>query len=139
MNVQNWNFGQLQARYSEKVDLKEVLNLRLDATSSNVTIERLVNSAFIKNDFGPLRIKAVSNNFQDIDISLQNAELNFKTPNVPFTVYVNGTSSQLSSPNSITFNRTKNHNNTIHKGYFKDNNASGAIVINSKYSDVVLE
>ena len=139
ISVQNWNYGQLQAKYSENVALKEVLNLRLNATSSDVTIDRLINSAFIKNDFGPIQIKSVSNSFKDIDITLQNAELNFKAPTVPFTIYVNGTSSKLISPASITWNQTKNHNNTIHRGYFKREDAGSSIVVNSKYSEVVME
>lgn len=139
VNVDRWNYGQLQAKYAENVALKEVLNLRLNATSSDVTIDRLINSAFIKNDFGPITIKSISNNFQDIDISLQNAELNCSTPNVPFTIYVNGTSSKLTSPAKFTFDRTKNHNTIIHRGYFKNKNAESSLIINAKFSDVVLE
>jgi len=139
VSVQNWNYGQLKAKYSENVNLKEVLYLKLNAISSDVTIDRLVNSAFIQNDFGPIEIKSVSNNFKDLDVTLQNAELNCTTPDVPFTIYVNGTSSQLTSPAHITLDRTKNHNNTVHRGYFKNKNGERSIVINSKYSEVVLE
>ena len=139
INVKTWYYGQLQTKYSENVALEEVFDLRLNSTSSNVIIDRVVNGAFIQNDFGPLEIKSVANNFKDIDITLQNAELNFKTPNVPFTIYVNGTSSKLSSPSSITLDRTKNHNNTIHRGYFKNKDSGSSISINSKYSEVVLE
>jgi hypothetical protein len=139
VNVQNWNYGQLHAKYSDKVALKEVLNLRLNAISSDVIIERLENTAFIKNDFGPIQINSVSNDFKDLDITLQNAELNCDMPKVPFTIYVNGTSSKLSTPASITFTRTKNHDNTIHKGYYKKQNSGKSITVNSKYSEVVVE
>ena len=63
VSVQKWNYGQLQANYSELVNLKEVLNLRMNATSSHVVIDHLVNSAFIKNNFGPLKINSISKNF----------------------------------------------------------------------------
>lgn len=139
VNVQSWNYGELQAKYSENVTLKEVLNLKLNATSSDVTINRLVNSAFIQNNFGPIEIKSVSNSFKELDITLENAEFNCKTPDIPFTIYVNGTASKLSSPASITLDRTKNHNTTVHRGYFKNKNAASSITINSKYSEVVLE
>jgi len=139
VNVEQWNYGQLQAKYSENVALKEVLNLRLNATSSDVTIDRLVNSAFIKNDFGPIVIKSISNDFKDIDISLQNAELDCSTPNVPFTIYVNGTSSKLTSPAKLTFARTKNHKTIVHRGYFKNKNAESSLIINAQFSDVFLE
>lgn len=139
VNVQNWNYGQLQAKYSENVTLKEVLNLKLNATSSDVTIDRLVNSAFIQNNFGPIEIKSVSNSFKELDVTLENAEFSCKIPDVPFTIYVNGTSSKLTSPASITLDRTKNLSTTIHRGFFKNKNSGSSITINSKYSEVVLE
>ncbi len=139
INVQNWNYGQLQAKYSEKIALKEVLNLKLNASSSDVTIDRLIHTAFIKNDFGPLRINKVDKAFKEIDISLQNAELTCETPEVPFTIYVNGTSSSFSCPNSITLEQTKNGSTIVNKGYLKTNSSDKSIVIHSKYSEVILE
>ena len=139
VNVENWNFGQLQAHYSEPVDLKRVLNLKLNATSSEVTIDNLVVSAFIKNDFGPLQINTVDRNFEEIDIALQNATLNCKTPKAPFKLYVNGTSSELTCPSDISLNKTKNHHNVINRGYFKHRNTDKTITINSKYSSVVFD
>ena len=139
VSVQRWNYGQLQANYSRKVELKSVMNLRLNATSSDITIDNLVVSAFIKNDMGPLQINAIGKDFKEIDISLQNAELNFKTPKVPFTIYVNGTSSKLTSPSDLTLIRTKNGNTTVNKGFRGNENAKGSIVIHSTYSDVVLQ
>ncbi len=138
VSVQKWNYGQLQANYSELVNLKEVLNLRMNATSSHVVIDHLVNSAFIKNNFGPLKINSVSKNFTDINISLQNAKLDCKTPSTPFTIYINETSSKLSSPASIILDRTKNHNTIVHKGYHINRSQDRSIAINSDYSEVVL-
>ena len=139
VSVQHWNYGQLQANYSKKVDLKRVMNLRLNATSSDITIDNLAVSAFIKNDLGPLQINSIGADFKEIDISLQNAELNFKTPEVPFTIYVNSTSSKLTCPSDISLIRTKNGNTIINKGFRGNENANGSIVIHSKYSDVILQ
>lgn len=139
VSVQKWNYGQLQVNYSEAVDLKEVGNLRLTSTSSDVTIDRLVNSVYIKNNFGPLKINSVSKNFSDIDISLQNAELDCKIPSTPFTIYVNGTDSELTYPSSVTLNRTQNHNTIVHKGYHINKDGNKSIIINSKYSEVTLD
>ena len=41
VSVQKWNYGQLKADYSEKVNIKEVENLTLNATFSDVTIDNL--------------------------------------------------------------------------------------------------
>lgn len=139
VSVEKWNFGQLQVDYSEEVDLKEVGNLRLTSTSSDVTIDRLVNSVYIKNNFGPLKINSVSKNFSEIDISLQNAELDCKIPSTPFTIYVNGTDSELTYPSGVTLNRTQNHNTIVHKGYHINKDGNKSIIINSKYSEVTLD
>tara|TARA_R110002167_G_scaffold307601_2_gene512243 strand:- start:360 stop:1880 length:1521 start_codon:yes stop_codon:yes gene_type:complete len=139
VTVQKWNFGQLQADYSDKVDLQEVVNLRLNATSSEVTIERLMDKAYIKSSFGPLKINYISNDFTDMDISLQNAELHCKAPTTAYTIYVNGTSSTLAGPVGLKLEKTKNQNTVVSKGYHLNKNSAKSIVVNAKYSDVVFD
>ncbi len=139
MTVQKWNYGQLKANYSESVDLKEVLNLRLSATSSDVVIDHLTNSAYIVNDLGPLHIKSISKDFKALDIIMKNAELACKLPSSSFNVYVNGINSEFSSPESLTMVSTTNLNSFVNKGYHLNKNSERSITINAKYSDVVLE
>ncbi len=139
VSVQNWNYGQLQTSYSDNVNLKEVLNLRLSATSSDVVIDRLIKSAYIKNDLGPLRINSISKDFKDLDISLQNAELDCGLPSSSYTIYVNGISSKFSCPSNLKLERTKNLNSFIQKGYHITKNTDRSITINSKYSNVALD
>ncbi len=139
VSVDRWYLGNLQANYSETVNLKEVFDIRLNSTSSNVKIDKLIKSAFVKNDFGKLKIGAITSDFTDLDVTLQNAELDFNAPNVAFDIYINGTSSTLTSPTNITLERTKNHSNTIHKGYHLNKSGERSIVINSKYSEVKIE
>ena len=139
VRVEKWNYGQLQTNYSEHVDLKEVLNLRLSATSSDVVIEKLLKSAYIKNDFGPLRINSIAKDFINLDISLKNAELECDLPSSAFTVYVKGTSSKFSSPTNLTLERTKNLNSFVQKGYHINKNNDRSLVINSEYSEVILQ
>ncbi len=137
--VQKWNYGQLQADYSDQVALEEVKNLRLIATSSDVTINRLVDKLYVKSKYGPLKINDIGKNFSDIDISLQNSELLCETPSTPFTIYVNGTSSKFDCPAELHLVRTKNHNTVVQKGYHISKANGGSIVINSKYSDVIFD
>lgn len=138
VSVQQWNYGQLQANYSELVNLKEVQNLRMNATSSYVVINHLENSALIKNDFGRLTINSVSNNFNEINISLQNSELGMKKPATPFTLHVEGTLSTFTCPANITLDRSKNQNTIVHNGYHINKKSDRSIEINSAYSEVVL-
>lgn len=139
VSVQNWNYGQLQVNYSDYVHLKEVHNLRLSATSSDVVIEELLQSAFIKNDLGPLRINSISNDFKVLDVSLQNADFESVLPSSSYTIYVNGTNSKFSHPADLTLEETQNLNSFIHKGYHIDKNTDRSITVNAKYSTVVLE
>ncbi len=135
--VMKWNNGQLQADYSDKVDLREVTDLRLRSTSSDVTIDRLLKKAHITNKFGPLQVNYVSKDFDEIDISLQNAELFCETPKASFSIYVKGTSSKFTAPADVKLEQTKNANTIVHKGYSISKNNDKSIIINSKYSDVV--
>jgi hypothetical protein len=139
VSVQKWNYGQLTADYSESIALKEVLNLRLSASSSDVVIDRLVNTATIKNDFGPLRINAISKDFKSLDISLKNAELVCKLPTSSFTINVNGINSEFTGPASLSLQRTNNLNSFVSKGYYLAKNSDRAISINSKYGDIQLQ
>lgn len=137
--VQKWNYGQLKADYTEHVSLKQVGDLRLNATSSNVVIEQLNNRAIVVNDLGELVINSVSNNFSDIDVSVQNGEFRCEMPSGPVSLYLNGTKSKIVYPLDLKMNRTNNFETVIHKGYKANNNSGKLITINSKYSEVVLE
>lgn len=139
VSVEKWNYGQLQTDYSDNVDLKEVLNLRLNATSSEVTIENLSKTAFIKNSFGPLLINTISRDFEILDVSLQHAELVCDLPETAFTVYVNGTESEFRGPAELALHRTTDYGHVVHEGYNRHKDTGKSIIINSNYSEVVLE
>jgi len=139
VRVKKWNYGLLQADYSENVDLDEVLNLRLSTTSSDVTINNLLESVISNNKMGPIKINTVSKNFKQIDISLQNAEMTCDLPKTGFSVEINGTMSKLTAPAGLKLDRTKHNNTTVHTGYNLNGNNDKSIVINSQYSEVVLK
>lgn len=80
VNIDRWYLGDLQANYSENVTLKEVFDIRLNTTSSNVTIDKLIKKAYVKNDFGQLKIGSITKDFTDLDVTLKNAELTLIYP-----------------------------------------------------------
>lgn len=139
VSVQNWNFGQLKTNYSKGVELSEVLNLNLQANSSDVTIHRLLKKAFIKNDFGPLKIISIDDGFEEMDISLKNAELHSQLPSSPTSIYIKATASELALPKSLNLKETKNGNTKILKGYHLSDNSNRSIVITSDYSEVTIQ
>ncbi|SHJ91802.1 hypothetical protein SAMN04488007_1943 [Maribacter aquivivus] len=138
VTVQKWNYGQLSTSYSEDISLSEVVQLQLQATSSEVTIDKLFKNAFVKNDFGAVHILEMGNDFEELDISVRNGELTVTMPKVATNVYVKGNSSTLKLPTDLQIVETKNGTTTIHKGYHLKNNSNRSIVITSDYSEVVL-
>ncbi|MCM4165640.1 MULTISPECIES: hypothetical protein [unclassified Arenibacter] len=139
VSVQKWNYGQLKADYSDKVDIKEVENLTLSATFSDINIDNLLNRAFIKNSFGPLAINAISKDFTNLDINLQNAEFRCTLPKTAFNITVNGSNSELVYPKELYMVKTKNGYNTLNKGYHINKGSGKSVIINSKFTEVVLK
>jgi hypothetical protein len=137
--VKKWNYGQLKTDYSDRVNLEEVGELRLNAISSNVVIDRLNKSVLLTNNLGAVKIKSVSNNFKDIDVSVQNGEFTCIVPKTPVSFYLNGTRSRVIYPSEWTMERTKNFDNEVCKGFQTNANSGKSITVNSKYSEVVLE
>ncbi|MEP5831786.1 MAG: hypothetical protein ABJ300_16020 [Maribacter dokdonensis] len=139
VNVKKWNVGQLNTSYSEEISLSEVVQLQLQATSSEVTIDKLMKNAFIKNNFGAIHILELSNDLEELDISVKNGELNVKLPKVATNIYVKGNSSTLKLPSHVNVVETKNGSTVVNKGYHLKNNSGRSILITSDYSEVVLQ
>ncbi|NVN18850.1 hypothetical protein GUA46_10900 [Muricauda sp. HICW] len=137
--VQNWNYGSLSADYSDRVNLKEVKNLKLNSVSSNVVIGRVAGKALVTNNFGVLNIDEVSNGFNSIDISLENGELDCKLPETPYVISVNETTSGFQYPKALKLTSTKKQGGNLYTGYHISKNDGKTIKINSKYSEVVLK
>ncbi|MFX0558189.1 hypothetical protein ACOCEA_15410 [Maribacter sp. CXY002] len=139
IKVQEWNYGNLNTKYSKDISLSKVIDLQLQATSSDITIGQLLKKAYIKNDFGPLHILEFGDDFKELDVSLKNAELKLKLPKVATAIYVKGNASSFSSPAALQLQTSKNGSSTIHKGYHMKDGSSRSIIITSDYSEVVLE
>ena len=139
VSVQRWNYGNLNINFSDDVALKDVNILTLNATSSEITIDRLLKSAQIKNDLGALRINSIASDFKDLDISVQNGELVCQLPKTPFSITIDGTSSEYTGPPDLKLVSDKNGNSFVHRGYFMDKNSGKSIVIDSRYSEILLQ
>ena len=139
VTVTHWNLGSLRTDFSDNVALNEVKNLTLQANSSHVTIDRVLNSAHIENNLGAIRIKNVSDTFDTMDIVLKNGELYFDTPASAYRFRYNGTASRFSPPSRLTLVRSGNPEQTVYTGYYLNDTSKRSIVIDSRYSEVVLE
>ncbi|MBT2163427.1 hypothetical protein [Zobellia barbeyronii] len=139
ISVQKWNYGQLRADYSENVDLEEVFNLRLSSRSSEVTIENLMKTAFVTHNFGSLFIHNVADDFENLDVTLQNAKFECSLPEVEANIYMNGTASEFVVASKLKLDKTTNQGSVVYKGSVGNKNSIKSININAQYSEVILQ
>ena len=64
--------------------------INLEANSSNVNINTINKKAFLSGSFGELAIFNVSNNFEMIDMVLENTDAKIRIPDAAFSFYFNG-------------------------------------------------
>jgi hypothetical protein len=124
--------------YVDDCKLNKVENINLQANSSDVKINTVINNALLSGSFGNLYIYNVDTNFESIDIVLDNTDATVKIPDSAFSFYFNGKKSTLKYPKSLTLNHTKNNNNVIVRGFNKVKNANSMFTINANYSNVSL-
>ncbi len=136
--VKAWNSGTLSADFSDKVELDEVRKLDLYATSSEVTIDRLLREASIRNNLGSLLIHQIAPDFLNMNISVQNGELQCKLPDGAYLISVSNKASQVNYPAYIVWDPAQ-ENVALRKGYRQKKDAGRSIVINASYSDVKLQ
>ena len=139
VEVTQWNYGQLKADYADHINLKEVDDLTLDATSSNISIDQLNKKAILSSNLGELVIHKVSKGFSDLDVEVNNGEFYCVIPKTAATFYINGTNSTISYPEVLQMEKTKSFDKEISKGFLNNANSGKRITVNSKYSQVVLK
>ena len=137
--VERWKGGALSTKYSDKVDLKEVGELTLSSVSSNVRIDKVVSRAVLSNRFGALAINEVGNDFQDLDIQIENGELEFFIPETAFKLLINERLSDVTVPKGIVLDVSTEMGNKLLTGTYKSENPTKVISIDAKFSDIVLK
>ena len=137
--VKQWNLGSLNTRYSGEISLDDVGYLTLDATSSDVTIDRLLKSAKVSNNLGALYIRSVAPEFDKLDISVQNGRMECQLPATAYSIKARGSYSSFTFPEVLELQETGDDYQKLHQGYHLNKNTKKSIVINSRYSDVRLK
>ena len=104
----------------------------LNATSSNIDIEKLFNSAIIEGNIGDLKIMHIDDKFTNLNVILQNSNAVISLPKVDHNVQYKGTSSRFSHPEKISKENTSN--------FSIGNLTNGkSIIVNAKYSNVIMQ
>ncbi|WP_299888525.1 hypothetical protein [uncultured Lacinutrix sp.] len=129
--ILNWKEGGLKLNYADQTTIKSAKDLMLNAISSNIDIVTLGGNSIIDGSFGDLYVQNISENFNNLNIVLENSDALLKLPNaIDYNLYFKGSHSK--------FNSERVNNKTI-KNYPKNNNRNRTIIINAKYSNVVAE
>ncbi|NKI32887.1 hypothetical protein [Croceivirga thetidis] len=140
MVIERWNAGKLSTKYSDKVKLTSVKDLNLTSTSSNITIDRVLNDVYIVNDLGNTIINSVDDNFKSVYVSLKNGQLNAVLPKADCNVNIIDRLSDVSYPNTINANVVKTSNGYEIQGCVnakKNNNPT--FEVKASFSEVVIK
>jgi hypothetical protein len=136
--VKRWNYGRLQADYSEGIQLDVVGELDLDANSSIVRIDRLLRQATINSRMGSLQIGSVAEDFSDVAVLVEYGELSCNLPRSAYGIQITNDNSEVNYPDYISWSTAPN-TSAIRKGYNQQKDSGRSIVINAAYSDISLQ
>ena len=130
--VSNWNLGTLNINYVKDAEIDNVKRLMLTSNSSNIIINNLINNAIIDGSIGDLKILKMDNDFTNLNLTLQNTNAVISLPKADYSLQYKGTKSSFSHPQ-------KKSKENVASYSMGDLNSSKTIVVNAKYSNVVMK
>ncbi|MEJ4087286.1 hypothetical protein [Galbibacter orientalis] len=139
ISVDYWEEGELSVNYVELVSLKHVNSIKLTSKSSNVQIQDFFGDAIINGSFGDLSVDQISNNFNTLNIILDNSEAVLTLPKAAFNFYSNVSNSMMKYPKGLTLDVSKRYDNEVANGYYAQKNSNKTINLVATFSDVVLK
>ncbi|PKQ44841.1 hypothetical protein [Confluentibacter flavum] len=132
VNIAYWNVGELNLNFVKTAELKTVKRLVLTSNSSNVKIENVTDNAVINGSIGNLKILNVGDGFTNLNVNLQNSDAVISLPKVDYNFQYKGTRSRLKHPK-------KTSNDNVSTFSTNNSNTKKTIVVNAKYSNVVMQ
>ncbi|MEO1031437.1 MAG: hypothetical protein AAFX55_08525 [Bacteroidota bacterium] len=128
--INTWNLGTLNLNYVDKAQIKNANNLVLNAKSSNINIEKLMDTGIIDGSFGDLTISNLAESFKNLNLILENSDALINLPqNVHYNMYFKGERSK--------FNNKSTSQKNI-RNYPEGQSSDKTIIVNAKYSSVVM-
>ncbi|MCT8341176.1 hypothetical protein MG296_14005 [Flavobacteriaceae bacterium TK19130] len=137
--VENWKEGTLYVKYVDQCNIARTGTIHLQANSSDVAIQSLGKETALSGSFGRLTIGGVSNDFQTLDIILENTDAIIDVPDSSFSFYFNGKKSTLAYPKTMQLTPTKMNGRVLVKGFNSSKNSDRLMTINASFSDVRLQ
>ncbi len=129
VEITTWSLGQLNLKYVEDAHIQNVNRLILNSNSSDILLSNIFDNAIIDGSFGDLTISNIADSFSNLNIILENSDALISLPKNDYSVFFKGNRSKLN--NEITSQKTI-------ENYPNGKSSSKAIVVNAKFSDVIL-
>lgn len=139
VKVKHWDYGILNASYVQDLVIEKAVSIKLTSNSSDVNFGELENNGILKGTFGELVIDKLGNNFNSLDIILENSDLKLDLPEVAYNFQYRGTKSQVKYPDGLKLKSSKSYDTQKLEGYNKSNNTNATVSISANFSDVLLK
>ena len=139
LHMDYWEHGSVQMNYVKDSQIRKAKSIQLSSKGSDVNIGEIEKIGIISGSFGELRIKEVSDDFEQLDISLENSDLILSLPQSSFNFTYNGSRSAIKIPNQLTTKKMDSYGNQLINGYHKSRNTDSNIMINAKFSDLIIK
>ncbi len=139
VNIKQWDYGVLKASYVQDFEIAKAGSIKLTSNSSDVIIKELAKEGIFRGTFGELVIEKVNNNFESLDIVLENSDLKLDLPDVAYSFNYSGNKSQVKYPGDLSIKSTKSYDTQKLTGFNRNKNANATISINASFSDVILK
>jgi len=139
LEMDYWEHGTLQTSYVKQSDIRKAKSLKLSSKGSNINIGEIQKIGIVSGSFGELTIKEISDDFEQLDISLENSDLVLNLPKSSFNFTYNGSKSAIKVPKNLTTKKMDSYGNQLINGYHKSRDTESNIMINAKFSDLVIQ
>ncbi|MDQ7917062.1 hypothetical protein RBU60_05695 [Mesonia sp. MT50] len=139
LQMDYWEHGNLQMSYVKNSQIRKAKSIQLSSKGSDVNIGEIEKIGIISGSFGELTIKEVSDDFEQLDISLENSDLVLSLPKSSFNFTYNGSRSAIKIPKNLTTKKMDSYGNQLINGYYKSRNTDSNIMINAKFSDLIIK
>ena len=139
VKIKVWDYGVLNTNYVHNASIDKATSLKLASASSNVKIGEIKETAVISGTFGNLDILKLAPDFNSVDISLENSNLDLNIPKTALDFNYTGSQSTIEYPSSIKAKPIKSYDSELINGYQNSANGSGIVIIKAKFSEVTVE
>ena len=128
--INTWNLGTLNLNFVDKANIKNAKHLVLNAKSSNINIENLLETGIIDGSFGDLTISNLATHFKTLNLILETSDALISLPkNTDYTLYFKG--------NRSKYNNKPTTQKTI-RNYPEGQTSDKNIIVNAKFSTVIM-